>query len=170
MRRPPPIATGKARLMERLQAKAEAASAPPIEELSIACVGARHPNPKRKGQPTGAREMEILFAARGDPVTLTPEPENKHDENAIAVYSQGEVQIGYVSAERTLLIHRAWHDAREVYAVFQERTPWGVWLRVGFGRVPTLPPVVTVQPDVVEPDAIDQAGGDDFYPDPIYED
>ena len=124
-KRMPDIATGEARLAQRLREKAKAASAPPIEELSVACVGARFKNPKRKGKPTGNREMEIMFAERGDPVDLLAEPENKADENAIAVYAKTGVQLGYVSAERTLLVRRAWGEARDVRAVFQERTPWG---------------------------------------------
>jgi hypothetical protein len=108
-----------------------------------------------------------MFAVRGDVVSLRPEPDNKHDQNAIAVYSPQGVQLGYVSAERTMLIRRAWEDARDVRAVFQERTPWGAWIRVAFDRDPTLPPLVAVQPDLVEPDVIDPVGDDDFYPDYI---
>jgi hypothetical protein len=139
-RRQPHILTGKARLMDRLRAKAQAATAPPIEELTIACVGASHANPKRKGQPTGSREMEIMFTERGQPVELRPEPGNKADASAIAVFAKTGIQLGYVSADRTLLIHRAWHDARDVHAVFQQRTPWGAWIRVGFDRAPAIPP------------------------------
>jgi len=152
------IATGKARLMERLRAKAAATSAPPIDELSIACVGARFANPRRKGQPTGNREMEIMFAKRGDPVELRPEPENKADEAAIAVYSKGGVQIGYISADRTMLLHRAWGEARDVHALFQQRTPWGAWIRIGFDREPTMPPEA-------EPLPVAPAQVADFYPD-----
>jgi hypothetical protein len=162
-RRQPAIPTGKARLVARLREKAGASSAPPIEELSIACVGARFKNPKRKGKPTGNREMEIMFAERGDPVDLLAEPESKADENAIAVYAKTGVQLGYVSADRTLLIRRAWGEARDVRAVFQERTPWGAWIRVGFDRDPTLPPLVAVQPDLVEPDVIDPVAEDDGF-------
>jgi hypothetical protein len=139
-RKSPPIATGKARLVERLRAKAAAASTAAIDELTIACVGALHANPKRRGKPTGSREMEIMFTERGHTVDLRPEPENKADHYAIAVYAKTGIQIGYVSADRTLLIHRAWHDARDVHAVFQERTPWGAWIRVAFDREPMLPP------------------------------
>lgn len=128
-----------------------------FEELSIACVGARYDNPRRKGQPTGSREMEIVFAARGDRVELRPEPENKHDQNAIAVYSKEGVQMGYVSAERTVIIHRAWQDARDVVALFQQRTPWGAWIRIGFDREPTLPPE-TEQAPTLRPTP-------DFWPD-----
>ena len=55
-------------------------------------------DPKRKGKPTGNREMEIMFAERGDPVGLLAEPENEADENAIAVYAKTGVKLGYVSA------------------------------------------------------------------------
>lgn len=147
-RRQPDIAIGQARLAQRLREKAKAASVPPIDELTIACVGARHPNPRRKGQPTGNRETEIMFAARGEAVVLRPEPDNKHDENAIAVYSPQGVQMGYVSAERTLLIRRAWGEARDVRAVFQERTPWGAWIRIGFDRDPVVPPESERSPTV----------------------
>jgi hypothetical protein len=37
--------------------------------------------------------MEIMFAQCGDPVELRAEPENKADQNVIAVYSQGGVQM-----------------------------------------------------------------------------
>lgn len=140
-----------------------------FDELTIACVGARHPNEKRKGQPTGSREMEIRFAERGDPVELRPEPENKHDQNAIAVYSMQGVQMGYVAAERTILIRRAWEETRTVIAIFQERTAWGAWLRVSMdGNIPSLPPLVATQPDLGERDYVDPGADDDgFYPDYI---
>lgn len=117
-----------------------------FEELSIACVGARYENPRRKGQPTGSREMEIRFAERGTPVELRAEPNNPADQNAIAVYSREGVQMGYVSADRTLIIRRAWEEGREVVALFQDRTSWGAWIRVGFDREPTLPPPVPEKP------------------------
>lgn len=127
-------------------------------ELSIACVGARYANPRRKGQPTGSREMEIMFAGRGDPVELRPEPENKHDQNAIAVYSTEGVQMGYISADRTVIIHRARQEAREVHALFQQRTAWGAWIRIGIDREPTLPPETEKAPPP-------PAETLDFYPD-----
>lgn len=135
-----PKSIEKLRLLERLRAKADTASSPAVDELTVACVGARHANPKRKSRPTGSREMEIMFTERGRAVDLRPEPENKHDRNAIAVYARTGIQLGYVSADRTPLIHRAWHDARDVHAGFQERTSWGAWIRIAFGREPMLPP------------------------------
>lgn len=167
-----PIRTGKARLMDRLRAKAQAATARPIEELTIACVGASHANPKRKGQPTGSREMEIMFTERGQPLELRPEPGNKADASAIAVFANTGIQLGYVSADRTVLIHRAWHDARDVYAVFQQRTPWGAWIRVAFDQEPILPPE-SAQTAVAQPlrnwwpDEPPGGNAEDFYPDDV---
>ena len=147
-RRRPPAPVRKPALIDRLRMIAQAATAPPVEELTIACVGAKHANPKRKGQPTGSREMEIMFTERGQPVELRPEPGNKADANAIAVFARTGIQLGYVSADRTSLIHHAWHDARDVLAIFQQRTPWGAWIRVAFDRVPTLPPETAQQATV----------------------
>jgi hypothetical protein len=112
----------------------------PFTELSLAVVGARFANPRRKDQPTGDRQMEILLCEPGEPVTLKHEPTNKADQNAIAVYSDRGVQLGYVSAERTLLVHRAWGEAPTVRAVFQQATAWGCAIRVSFvGNEPVLP-------------------------------
>jgi hypothetical protein len=77
------------------------------------------------------------------------ESENKHDKNAIVVYSRQRVKMGYSSADRTPLSHRAWYDARDVHAVFQLRTPSGGWTRAGFDRAPTLPPGSERQPTVL---------------------
>lgn len=129
-----------------------------FDELSIACVGARYANPRRKGQPTGNREMEIMFAHHGDPVILMPEPTNQQDQNAVAVYSKDGVQMGYVSADRTIIIREALKAERTVHALFQQRTPWGAWIRVGIDREPTLPPEAAPTPPVPQQVA-------DFYPD-----
>ncbi|WBO22317.1 HIRAN domain-containing protein [Sphingomonas abietis] len=153
-----------------MRARAAASSAPAVEELTVACVGARFANPKRKGEPTGNREMEIMFTEPGDVVARRAEPENTADANAIAVYAKTGVQIGYISADRSILIRQAWAAARDVYAIFQQRTPWGAWLRIGLGREPTLPPASEKQPTVEAsrhwwPDGV--ADVDDFYPDYI---
>ncbi len=97
----PKLAIGETRLAQRLREKAKAASAPPIQKLSLASVRDSR-NPERKGKPTGNREMEILFVGRGDPVDHLAEPENETDENAIAVYAKTGVQLGYISVERML--------------------------------------------------------------------
>ncbi|HEY0270119.1 MAG TPA: HIRAN domain-containing protein [Sphingomonas sp.] len=113
----------------------------PFPALSLAVVGAQFANPRRKGQPTGDRQMEILLCQPGERVELRPEPTNKADQNAIAVYSDRGVQIGYVSADRTLIVQRAWEGARDVRAVFQRANAWGCAIRISFdGSEPVLPP------------------------------
>jgi hypothetical protein len=102
--------------------------------------------------------MEIQLCEPGEPVTLKPEPTNKAAQNAIAVYSDRGVQLGYVSAERTLPVHRAWGEAQPVRAVFQQATSWGCAIRVTFdGNEPVLPPDTGAHP--MQP-------GDDWQPDP----
>ena len=81
-----------------------------------------------------------MLCEPGDPVTLVPEPKNAADANAIAVFSSRDVQIGYVVADRTGIIHRAWEAAREVRAIFQEPITGGAAIRVAFDRDPVLPP------------------------------
>ena len=110
------------------------------DELSLAVVGASFDNVKRKGKPTGSRQMEILLCEPGDPVTLIYEPKNPADANAIAVFSSRGVQIGYIVAHRTSTIHRAWSVARDVRAIFQELIVGGAAIRVAFDRDPVLPP------------------------------
>jgi hypothetical protein len=110
------------------------------DELSLAVIGAHFDNPRRKGKPTGNRQSEILMSEPGNPVTLVPEPRNPHDANAIAVFSSRGVQMGYVVADRTVLIHKAWGEAREVRAIFQEPIVGGAAIRVAFDRDPVLPP------------------------------
>jgi hypothetical protein len=110
-----------------------------IDQLSLAVVGARYPNPRRKGRPTGDRQMEILLCAPGDPVVLEPEPDNPHDRHAIAVYSERGVQMGYIVADRTLFIRRAWEQGRAIRAIFQAASDGGCWIRVAFDGEPALP-------------------------------
>jgi len=156
------VAMGKARLLSQLRAKAGVTKVPtpPPSEMSLAVVGARFDNPRRKGKPTGKRQSEILLCEPGDPVTLEHEPKNKHDRNAIAVYSSRGVQMGYIVADRTILIHKAWEVARDVRAIFQEPIVNGAAIRVAFDRDPVLPP-----PRVVDhvPEARKMVGGADAW-------
>jgi hypothetical protein len=103
--------------------------------VSIPCVGARYPN--RSG---GDREFEIKVSVRGDALKLEHEPRNPADGNAIKVLSSRGIQMGYISADRTWLIHRAWRSERSVHAIFQGAYPGGCWIRVGFDQIPSLPP------------------------------
>lgn len=107
-----------------------------FDELTIAIVGARHPN---KGP--GNRETEIMMCAPGDPITLEAEPSNPADKNAIAAFSQHGIQIGYVLADRTLLFRQAGEAGKTPWAIFQQPTPGGCLIRVSFdGNKPSLPP------------------------------
>ena len=111
-----------------------------LEELSLAIVGAGFDNARRRGKPTGNRQTEILMSEPGEAVTLMPDHRNPHDANAIAVFSSRGVQMGYIVADRTSIIHKAWEAARDVRAVFQEAIVGGAAIRVAFDRDPVLPP------------------------------
>jgi len=100
--------------------------------------------------------------APGDEVALVHEPKNRADQNAIMVLSERGVQMGYISADRTSLIHRVWREKRSIRAVFQEKTDWGAWVRVSLdGSEPALPSPI----DIAERDesAADPDAG--FWPD-----
>jgi len=103
--------------------------------LSLAVVGARFPN--RRGPD---RRFEILLCKPGDPVSLIPEPKNRADERAVAVFSLRGVQIGYLTAERCGWIGRMIREGREIRAIFQKPTQFGAVIRAAFdGAEPHLP-------------------------------
>ena len=123
-----------------------------LSPLSLAVVGARFPNADGSD-----RRLEILECALGDPVDLRPEPTNKKDPSAIAVYSERGVQMGYLSAERAPRIGQLIREAREPCAVFQGEADFGAWIRVAFdGEEPALP--AQRLPTGADPEP-------DFYPD-----
>ena len=62
-------------------------------ELSLAVVGISHPNANGSN-----RRFEAMLCVPGESVELRPEPKNKHDSNAVAVFSARGVQIGYLTA------------------------------------------------------------------------
>ena len=77
----------------------------------------------------------------GEPIELRPEPKNKHDRHAIAVYSARDIQIGYIRAERAPMIGKAMRDGI-VQGIFQQKEKWGATIRVHLdGSDPNLPPV-----------------------------
>lgn len=107
-----------------------------LPAMSLAVVGVRHPNRDKSN-----RGFEILLCRPGDVIELRPEPKNKHDEHAVAVFSERGVQLGYLTAERAPYIGKIIRQGREVTAVFQQAVPFGAWLRVAFdGEQPVLPP------------------------------
>lgn len=107
-------------------------------QITLPIVGSQYPNKKRKG-PT--RRFAIELCAPGDLVELRPEPENPEDDNAIAVYSAQDVQMGYLPAERAPYVGLQMSRGL-VSAVFQGVGPRGAFVRIAFdGETPILPPV-----------------------------
>ena len=79
------------------------------------------------------------------PVRLTPAVElrlrlaNWPDDNAAAIVSDRGMYLGYVSAERALLIGKRMKES-EAVAVFQAMHGSGAYIRIGFaGGVPAKP-------------------------------
>lgn len=129
-----------------------------LQAMSLAVVGAQHPNADGSD-----RRFEILLCPPGEAIELRPEPTNKHDPLAIAVYSARGVQIGYLSAERCGRIGQLMRLGHEVQAIFQGMSQGGTWIRVAFdGEAPELPSSSLMSArdqDHSEP------ADDQFYPD-----
>ncbi|MET0364881.1 MAG: HIRAN domain-containing protein [Sphingobium sp.] len=107
-----------------------------MRRLSLAVVGVEYSN--KSGPP---RRFEIEMCSFGERVDLVPEPKNKHDRHAIAVYSARGIQIGYIRAERAPMIGKAMRDG-VVQAIFQQKEKWGATIRVHLdGSDPILPHV-----------------------------
>lgn len=129
-----------------------------LPAMSLAVVGAQYPN-----KDGSDRRYEILLCPPGEPVELRPEPKNKHDELAVAVYSARGIQIGYLTAERCGRIGQLMRLGREVTAVFQDKSKAGAWIRVAFdGEVPVVPLKPTNPVAHHAPGIGDDSG---FYPD-----
>lgn len=130
-----------------------------MRQLSVAVVGANHPN-----ENGGNRRTEIAFCDPGEPLYLVPEPKNKHDEHAIAVFSARDFQIGYVASQRAVLLKKFISDGHQLNAIFQDIATWGAIARVGVDCQPSLPPAAQIddedpgdfqpdfQPDYIPPD------------------
>jgi len=123
-----------------------------VNELTLAIVGLDYPNADRSN-----RRFELALCRPGDPLELRPEPRNRHDPRAVAVWRSGGGQLGYISAERCGWIGGRLRGGEEASAVFQGAAGAVAYCRVRFGGgAPTLPP-----------SALREAGGDDdFVPDP----
>ena len=64
---------------------------------------------------------------------------NRPDDNAAAIISDRGMYLGYVSAERALLIGKRMKESQTV-AVFQAMHGSGAYIRIGFaGGVPAKP-------------------------------
>jgi hypothetical protein len=124
-------------------------------DMSLAMVGALHSNADGSN-----RQFEIAMCSPGEPVRLVPEPRNRYDPSAVAVFSARGFQIGYVSAERCAWIGSKINQGEDVRAIIQRATPRGAVIRLSFsGEDPVLPP----EPVRRETPPAD----DDFWPDYI---
>lgn len=138
-----------------------------MDELTTSIVGIDFPNENKS---KSNRRMECMLCAPGDLVALRLEPKNLYDENAIAIWSDRGVQLGYVSAERAPLIGKRMKED-EAVAVFQVMHGNGAYIRIRFGGgVPTLPDPVPddtkpAQPRPMRPAARPVYDPHAFYPD-----
>lgn len=130
-------------------------------ELSLAVVGIDFLNENKSN-----RRMELIWCKPGDPMELRPEPKNKHDPNAVAVYSARGVQVGYLTAERAPLIGARLRNGEECEVIFQDLDTHAAYIRARFGGgSPTLP--VSRADHFAGDDAGASSPSDDsgFYPD-----
>ena len=106
-----------------------------MKEFSLAVVGINYLNADQSN-----RRFELAMCVPGEAVHLTPEPNNKHDPAAVAVFSARGNQIGYLSSERCLWIGAKIRAGEEHDAVFQDCGQHAATIRVRFGGgAPTLP-------------------------------
>ena len=97
-----------------------------MDELTTSIVGIDFPNEDKS---KSNRRMECMLCAPGDLVELRSEPKNPYDENAIAIWSERGVQLGYVSAERAPLIGKRMKED-DATAVFQAMHGNGAYIRI----------------------------------------
>lgn len=106
--------------------------------MTLAVVGIDFPN---EDKARSNRRFEAMASVPGDPVSLRPEPRNRHDPQAVAVFSAHEVQLGYLSAERAPMVGLRLRRGEEAVAIFQGLKGSVAYIRVRFGGgAPTLPP------------------------------
>lgn len=106
-----------------------------LPDITLPVVGAPYANKDKSN-----RQFEIMLCDPGDPLELVPEPKNRYDEHAIAVFSERGVQIGYITSERAPQLGALLRAGHTLVAIFQGPTPWGAFARVGIDRAPSLPP------------------------------
>ncbi len=107
---------------------------PPI---TLPIVGTQYPNKSPKG-PTRLFALELCEP--GDHVELRQEPDNPHDEHAIAVHNAQGMMMGYIPAGRAPYVAMQIRRGA-VAAIFQGRADQRGYVRIAFdGETPTLPP------------------------------
>ena len=106
-----------------------------VEEFSTAVVGIQYPNADKSD-----RRFEALLCRPGDEVRLVPEPRNRHDPRAVAVFSERGVQLGYLGAERCGWIGGRLAAGETCIAIFQTLDTYTAMIRLRFGGDrPSLP-------------------------------
>lgn len=138
-----------------------------LPSLSLAVVGADFAN---EDKARSNRRFEIALCKPGDAVHLVPEPKNKADRNAVAVFSERGIQMGYITAERCGRIGALIREGREIVAVFQQAAPYGCVIRVAFdGEAPVVDP--DAKPIPRRPEPMEGVDPDfEFEPDPEWPD
>lgn len=112
-------------------------------QITLPIVGTEYPNKSPKA-PTRLFALELC--ERGDKVVLRQEPDNPHDEHAIAVDNAQGMMMGYIPASRAVYVGMQIRRGAEVSAVLQGRTERSGWIRIAFdGEAPVLPPEPTSQ-------------------------
>jgi hypothetical protein len=138
-----------------------------MDELTTSIVGIDFPNEDKS---KSNRRMECMLCAPGDFVELRLEPTNPFDTNAVAIYSERGVQLGYVSAERAPLIGKKMGED-EVNAVFQAIHGSNAYIRIRFGGgLPTLPDPVPDAPKPASPPQMRPAKRPVYDPHAFYPD
>jgi len=139
----------------------------PLPAFSLAVVGADFAN---EDKARSNRRFEIALCKPGDMVHLVPEPKNKADSNAVAVFSERGIQIGYVTAERCVRTGALIREGRELNSVFQQAAPYGCVIRVAFdGEAPVVD--LNAIPIPRRPELAEGADLDfEFEPDPEWPD
>jgi hypothetical protein len=140
----------------------------PLAAMSLEVVGVQHPNADKS---KSNRRFEIMLCKPGDRIELRPEPKNEKDPQAVAVFSDRGVQIGYVRAERAPRIRQIILEGRELNAVFQAEVERGAWIRVAFdGEVPVVPEADLTRA-LQRPRSSGKIDAEpEFYPDEIWPD
>jgi hypothetical protein len=143
----------------------------PLPAMSLAVVGIEFDN--RDGS---NRRFALALCEVGDAVELRLEPDNPADENAIAVYNAGGMQLGYITSVRAVRISAVLRDGRELQAALQRKTKFGAWIRVAFdGEAPVLTRAMlqAAQDDDQgndDPHSQVKSSEPDFYPDEVWPD
>lgn len=125
-----------------------------IPDFTLHVVGAPY-----KNKDGSNRQFEIMLCTRGESVELRPEPKNKFDEHAVAVWSARGVQIGYLPSERAPYVKGLLRAGHELFAIFQQAVGNGAAVRIGVDRSPELPPESAVRPRAQPFDEFNQDSG-----------